>query len=433
MTVRHFPRALALSGLGLAILGAAGWAWLAQGPGSAPAVRPVAAVMPTAPAAPAPPATSAPDRTAAPAALPQSLPAPDQRPALPAMVPPRFDVLRVGARGSLVAAGRAAAGAEVRLVEGGREHGRARADGRGEWVILPANPLAPGAYEFGLLARLGEGEEIAGAETVLVVVPDPAPALAAATPGRDAAPAAAARPTAAPRQAAPAAEAAPPVPAPAPAGASQAAASPSPSPTQAPASSPMPAAAPPAPPAAEAASEATAPAGPLAVLLPRSGGTPRVLQQEGKAPAAAALGLDIVDYDDQGSMRFAGSAPPHAALRLYVDGDHAGDARADEAGRWAAQPAPVPAPGRHTVRIDQLAASGQVASRVELPFQRDALPANAVRDDRVVVQPGNNLWRIARQAYGRGVRYTVIYRANRDQIRNPALIYPGQIFALPTP
>jgi nucleoid-associated protein YgaU len=49
----------------------------------------------------------------------------------------------------------------------------------------------------------------------------------------------------------------------------------------------------------------------------------------------------------------------------------------------------------------------------------------------MVVQPGQNLWRIARHTYGRGVRYTVIYAANRDTIRDPRLIYPGQVFALP--
>ncbi len=36
-----------------------------------------------------------------------------------------------------------------------------------------------------------------------------------------------------------------------------------------------------------------------------------------------------------------------------------------------------------------------------------------------------------RRAYGTGVRYTVIYLANRDQIRDPRLIYPGQAFATP--
>jgi nucleoid-associated protein YgaU len=48
------------------------------------------------------------------------------------------------------------------------------------------------------------------------------------------------------------------------------------------------------------------------------------------------------------------------------------------------------------------------------------------------VSRGDSLWRISRLAYGLGPRYAVIYKANREQIRNPDLIYPGQIFVLPT-
>jgi len=45
----------------------------------------------------------------------------------------------------------------------------------------------------------------------------------------------------------------------------------------------------------------------------------------------------------------------------------------------------------------------------------------------VFVQPGNSLWRIARRNYGRGIQYTVIFEANRAQIGDPSLIYPGQV------
>ncbi|KQP77729.1 hypothetical protein ASF60_07250 [Methylobacterium sp. Leaf113] len=44
---------------------------------------------------------------------------------------------------------------------------------------------------------------------------------------------------------------------------------------------------------------------------------------------------------------------------------------------------------------------------------------------------GDSLWQISRRIYGTGTRYTVIYDANQPQIRNPDLIYPGQIFVLP--
>jgi len=48
-----------------------------------------------------------------------------------------------------------------------------------------------------------------------------------------------------------------------------------------------------------------------------------------------------------------------------------------------------------------------------------------------VVQRGNSLWLIARQIYGQGTRYTAIYSVNRDQIRDPNKIYPGQLFKMP--
>ena len=132
-------------------------------------------------------------------------------------------------------------------------------------------------------------------------------------------------------------------------------------------------------------------------------------------------------------MRFSGSAPAGGTVRVYVDQHHAGDATADGAERWALKPEPVPAPGRHTLRLDQIGPQGRVAARVELPFQRDAAAAQALAEGRMVVQPGHNLWRIARATYGRGIRFTTIHRANASQIRDPSLIYPGQIFALPKP
>jgi nucleoid-associated protein YgaU len=38
---------------------------------------------------------------------------------------------------------------------------------------------------------------------------------------------------------------------------------------------------------------------------------------------------------------------------------------------------------------------------------------------------------LARRTYGEGIRYTTIFEANKNQIKDPDLIYPGQVFALP--
>ena len=50
----------------------------------------------------------------------------------------------------------------------------------------------------------------------------------------------------------------------------------------------------------------------------------------------------------------------------------------------------------------------------------------------ITVQPGFTLWGIARDSLGEGVMYVQVYEANRDKIRDPDLIYPGQVFTLPS-
>ncbi len=176
-----------------------------------------------------------------------------------------------------------------------------------------------------------------------------------------------------------------------------------------------------------------APAAPqpaLALLTPPTGAS-RLLQGPIAAAPGGGLGLDTVDYDENGAIRFAGRAPPSVPVRVYLDNRRAGDAVADAAGRWTLAPAETVRPGLHTLRLDQIDRSGRVASRVELPFLREAFATAQVAPGQVVVQPGQNLWRLARGVYGQGIRYTVIYAANRDQIRDVRRIYPGQVFAVP--
>ena len=183
------------------------------------------------------------------------------------------------------------------------------------------------------------------------------------------------------------------------------------------------------PPSADAAPGPPAPA--VALLVPQTG-APRLLQAPARPAGAPKLSLDTVDYDDKGEIRFAGTAAPTTPLRAYVDNVPVGDAAANAQGQWTLTPPTAVAPGVHQLRVDQLTPTGRVLGRVELPFQRSAAPAADVPLGQVVVQPGQNLWRLARRTYGAGIRYTVIYLANREQIRDPKLIYPGQVFATPT-
>lgn len=52
-------------------------------------------------------------------------------------------------------------------------------------------------------------------------------------------------------------------------------------------------------------------------------------------------------------------------------------------------------------------------------------------DGAVIIRRNDTLWRISRRVYGHGVRYSTIYLANQDQIRDPNRIWPGQVFKVP--
>jgi len=80
----------------------------------------------------------------------------------------------------------------------------------------------------------------------------------------------------------------------------------------------------------------------------------------------------------------------------------------------------------------ELQASDVPANVLAMATESDA-KANAVVKElgTALVERGDSLWRISRKVYGRGMRYTQIYEANAVQIRNPDLIYPGQIFVVP--
>ena len=47
------------------------------------------------------------------------------------------------------------------------------------------------------------------------------------------------------------------------------------------------------------------------------------------------------------------------------------------------------------------------------------------------VQPGSTLWAIAKESYGAGIEYFKVFDANKERIRDPDLIYPGQVFEIP--
>ncbi len=145
----------------------------------------------------------------------------------------------------------------------------------------------------------------------------------------------------------------------------------------------------------------------------------------------ASVTLDSISYDADGKVTFTGRAMQSAAIRLYLDDVLTLETRAADDGSWRAAAGAAIAPGVYTLRVDQVDETGTVNSRMETPFLREQIVEGALGDNQLTVQTGNNLWKLAEGIYGTGTRYTLIYQANRDTIRDPDLIYPGQIFKLP--
>lgn len=150
------------------------------------------------------------------------------------------------------------------------------------------------------------------------------------------------------------------------------------------------------------------------------------------------VSIDTIGYSDDGSVQLSGRAIGRdGSVRVYLDNAAVIDLPVDARGRWRGDLPHVDG-GVYTLRVDEMNPQGEVVSRAETPFKREdpaALAAQTGPQDTAVkavtVQTGNTLWAIARDRYGEGVMYVRVFEANRDSIRNPDLIYPGQVFALP--
>ncbi|MTI10013.1 LysM peptidoglycan-binding domain-containing protein [Curvivirga aplysinae] len=174
---------------------------------------------------------------------------------------------------------------------------------------------------------------------------------------------------------------------------------------------------------------------PLAVLVPKDGGTSKILQKPveegGVAAKAGGLILDSIDYDESGNVTIAGRGVAGAQIRAYLDNEVLANTDVAENTSWSLQPEKQIDPGIYALRLDQLIGN-KVVSRLEIPFNRAEPITDLSAGNFIIVQPGNSLWRIARRTLGNGFSYTEIYEANAEQIRDPDLIYPGQVFQIPS-
>ena len=148
--------------------------------------------------------------------------------------------------------------------------------------------------------------------------------------------------------------------------------------------------------------------------------------------------IDTISYSEEGDVLLSGRAQSQAAsVRVYLDNRVITTLDVDTSGRWRGDLPDVDT-GVYTLRVDEVDVEGDVTSRVETPFKREApevLEAAAGNGDApvkaITVQTGATLWAIARDRYGDGTLFVRVFEANSNSIKDPDLIYPGQVFDLP--
>ena len=228
--------------------------------------------------------------------------------------------------------------------------------------------------------------------------------------------------------------------------------------------------------------EAGAATAALLAAPPASGGTVALATPQAKGHAAegqaAAAPLDVrpgaPDTDQSapvfdiarigrtGEAVIAGRAAPGATVELLRNGEPFDRAVADESGQFVTVPPPLPRgdyeltlrstqpDGKQVTSKQSVAvALGDVEPTAGADQSRSAVlqspsptadllsdgnaPTAAIgpKAAKTVVSRGDSLWRISRASYGSGLRYAIIYNANRGQVRDPNRIYPGQVFVIP--
>jgi nucleoid-associated protein YgaU len=348
--------------------GAGAFAWTHPGFPWRSAAPPVAASAPAEPKTQIVP-SAVPAPPAASAAAPGGK-APNEAAASPQK--PAFDVVNVDPSGEAVIAGRAAPNAKVELRDAGKTVGEATADAAGQFVIIPP-ALAPGDHSLSLAASA----EIS--TTVAVSVPAPEAKVAAAEPAN--------------------------------------------------------------------------PTGPVPSALGiRTLATP--------APAVGSrVAIQSVEADAAGGLIAQGSAEPNATVRLYLNQADVAEAKTQSDGRWSLTIRHGMSPGGYLIQADEIHPGGaNVIATANTPFVYPALPvpappvaptaasasveqpsasspspADPVIDSvqTKLVATGHTLWALSQSYYGDPTRYPAIYEANRAQIHNPNVIFPGQVFVVP--
>ena len=144
------------------------------------------------------------------------------------------------------------------------------------------------------------------------------------------------------------------------------------------------------------------------------------------------LSIDIANYYPMNKFTISGRTLPNHDVSLYQSDKLLQIIKSDEFGNW-----------RFTSNMLKLLDGEIIISSkindeiISLFFSKSDfnkkldIDSLNFEDNQIVVKPGNSLWRIARKTLGEGIYFTEIYKSNIKRIKDPDLIYPGQVFDIP--
>lgn len=175
----------------------------------------------------------------------------------------------------------------------------------------------------------------------------------------------------------------------------------------------------------------------LAVRIGADGSIDILQGPNAQSETEAPIAITGLRYDPQGRFAVNGRSAPGARIELYLDDKPLAQTEADASGNWRTLSLSVSlAPGERRLRADSVGNDGTVSACAEIIFSLPEKGAEGTASTRekvttITVEKGDSLWRIASSTLGSGLDFVMIYEANQKQIRDPDLIFPGQIFIIP--
>lgn len=127
-----------------------------------------------------------------------------------------------------------------------------------------------------------------------------------------------------------------------------------------------------------------------------------------------------------------GGAKEGARVSGSMAGQNFSDISLSDDGDWSANVS-LPGEGRGIayIKVHLHDREGNIDASAEIEVNMSQLDIGLDGSEMVIIQKGDVLWRIAYKTFGQGIRYLDIVKRNQQRIKNPDLIYPAQVFALP--